>query len=207
LYFVDHTTGYLITVYGPRGTPEPLRSGETFPTDPRGEPIRIHGIGLDNLPEVMQEPLKIINSQCHKEVEKSDKMMMNKPLTFGIIGAGIAIAAAVGVLFVMPLVTAPAPTTPPPPSTTTGEILPSKPGGYEELRAQDPVFDNFVNTLFECSTPALSASEEATKPSTITCRQTIQNGMTNWCGVGENYHAEKCQAVNEITEVYDIISR
>jgi hypothetical protein len=35
--------------------------------------------------------------------------MMNEPLTFGIIGAGIALAVVVGVLFVMPLITPPAP--------------------------------------------------------------------------------------------------
>jgi uncharacterized protein HemY len=32
-------------------------------------------------------------------------MIMNKPLTFGLIGAAIALAVVVGVLFVMPLVT------------------------------------------------------------------------------------------------------
>ena len=56
----------------------------------------------------MDEPMKIINSiSITREYKKI--IMMNKPLTFGIIGAGIALAVVVGVLFVMPLVTAPAP--------------------------------------------------------------------------------------------------
>ena len=40
----------------------PQRGDETAEPDPRGEPIPIHGIGLDNLPLVMAEPMQIINS-------------------------------------------------------------------------------------------------------------------------------------------------
>jgi hypothetical protein len=63
LYFIDHTTGYEIRVNGPSGAPEPLfPDSPPRPPDPRGDPIPIHGIGLDNLPAVMDEPMKIINS-------------------------------------------------------------------------------------------------------------------------------------------------
>jgi hypothetical protein len=65
LYFVDNTTGYSITVSGPVGTPDPDEALPLFiprTPDPRGDPIPIHGIGLDNLPPVMAEPMKIINS-------------------------------------------------------------------------------------------------------------------------------------------------
>jgi hypothetical protein len=62
LYFVDHTTGYYIRVNGPSETPEPIFSDEPVTPDPRGDSIPIHGIGLNNLPPVMAEPLKIINS-------------------------------------------------------------------------------------------------------------------------------------------------
>lgn len=61
-YFVDNTTGYSMTVIGPVGTPEEALPGFTTAPDPRGESIPIHGIGLDNLPPVMDEPLQIINS-------------------------------------------------------------------------------------------------------------------------------------------------
>jgi hypothetical protein len=30
-------------------------------SDPRGQPIKIHGTGVDNLPAVMDEPMKIVN--------------------------------------------------------------------------------------------------------------------------------------------------
>jgi hypothetical protein len=63
LYIVDNTTGYEIRVNGPAGTPE--SSLPDYPPgapDPRGDPIPIHGIGLDILPAVMDEPMKIINS-------------------------------------------------------------------------------------------------------------------------------------------------
>ena len=56
LYFVDYTTDYRITVNGPVEIQEP------HPQDPRGDPIMIYGIGLDNLPPVMAEPMQIINS-------------------------------------------------------------------------------------------------------------------------------------------------
>jgi hypothetical protein len=38
--------------------------GDGFPTalNPRGDPVPIHGIGHDNLPPVMAEPMKIISS-------------------------------------------------------------------------------------------------------------------------------------------------
>jgi hypothetical protein len=51
LFFVDWTTGYGVRYNAPLSN-----------DDPRGEPIPIHGIGLDNLPPVMDEPMKIINS-------------------------------------------------------------------------------------------------------------------------------------------------
>jgi hypothetical protein len=66
LYFVDYTTGYVIEVLGPQGV-ENIEFGrpdipdETV-VDPRGDKIPIHGIGLDNLPPVMAEPMQIINS-------------------------------------------------------------------------------------------------------------------------------------------------
>jgi hypothetical protein len=64
LYFIDHTTGYEIVVNGPSGASEPplLPKSPPNPPGPRGDPIPIHGIGLDNLPAVMDEPMKIINS-------------------------------------------------------------------------------------------------------------------------------------------------
>lgn len=63
LYFIDHTTGYEIKVNGPVGAPEPLfPDSPPIPPDPRGDPIPIHGIGLDNLPAVMAEPMQIVNS-------------------------------------------------------------------------------------------------------------------------------------------------
>jgi hypothetical protein len=63
LYFVDYTTGYSLTVYGPKAS----QSGGGGPTDPslddpRGEPISIHGIGLDNLRAVFNGSMQIINS-------------------------------------------------------------------------------------------------------------------------------------------------
>jgi hypothetical protein len=64
LYLVDYNTGFEITVGGPVGTPDQDLTLPGFPTapDPRGEPIAIYGIGLDKLPAVMDEPMKIINS-------------------------------------------------------------------------------------------------------------------------------------------------
>ena len=59
LNIVDYITGYQLTIDGPVGSESPL--GSQTP-DPRGEPIPIHGIGLDNLPAVMAEPMQIINS-------------------------------------------------------------------------------------------------------------------------------------------------
>lgn len=56
LYFVDNTTGYDIQVHGPQW------GGEEEEPDVRGDAIPIHGIGLDNLPPVMAEPMQIINS-------------------------------------------------------------------------------------------------------------------------------------------------
>lgn len=61
LYFVDYTTGYSLKVYGPRETESEGMTTSNIP-DLRGDPIPIHGIGLDNLPAVMDEPMKIINS-------------------------------------------------------------------------------------------------------------------------------------------------
>lgn len=87
-------------------------------------------------------------------------------------------------------------------STTTASMA----DPWEQLRLQDPVFDDFYNTINECTSPPLNAEEQVIKPSTITCRQTIQNGTANWCNTGENYHAEKCEAVNFLSRIYDFIS-
>jgi hypothetical protein len=75
LYFIDHennATGYEIKVDGPRGPPTagglvlpdtPILPNTSPSTpDPRGEPIQIHGIGLDNLPPILDEPMQIMNS-------------------------------------------------------------------------------------------------------------------------------------------------
>lgn len=66
LYFVDYTTGYAIEFLGPQAVKNiefgrPDVPDETV-VDPRGDKIPIHGIGLDNLPPVMAEPMQIINS-------------------------------------------------------------------------------------------------------------------------------------------------
>jgi hypothetical protein len=64
LYFVvdiehdnKNVTGYEVSVWGPG-----LMEGFMDRSDPRGEPIKIHGIGLDNLQAVLDEPMKVINS-------------------------------------------------------------------------------------------------------------------------------------------------
>ncbi|MDQ4101953.1 MAG: hypothetical protein M3115_07205 [Thermoproteota archaeon] len=64
---------------------------------------------------------------------------------------------------------------------------------WEQLIQQVPVVDDFYNTINEYVSPPLNVEEEATKPSTIICRQAIQNGTANWCNTSENYHAEKCE--------------
>jgi hypothetical protein len=61
LYFVDHNTEYYIRVNSPSGTRTNF-SDEPVTPDPRGDSIPIHGIGLDNLPPVVAETMKIINS-------------------------------------------------------------------------------------------------------------------------------------------------
>ncbi|HEX2106722.1 MAG TPA: hypothetical protein VHF28_03240 [Nitrososphaera sp.] len=81
-------------------------------------------------------------------------------------------------------------------------VNPNEP--YGELRQQDPAFDNFYTMMDDCISPPLTAAEQASKPSPITCRQTIQHGMTTWCGAGENYDTEKCDAVNFLTRMYDM---
>jgi cytoskeletal protein RodZ len=92
------------------------------------------------------------------------------------------------------------------PTTAQSTTTASTADPWEQLRLQDAVFDDFYNTINECTSPPLNAEEQAIKPSTITCRQTIQNGTANWCNTGENYHAEKCEAVNFLSRIYDFIS-
>jgi hypothetical protein len=59
LYFLDNTntTGYEVTYLGPRGNEDPILG-----PDPRGEPIPVSGIGLDNLPQIFNDPIQIFNS-------------------------------------------------------------------------------------------------------------------------------------------------
>ena len=60
LYIAVGDAGYEIIVGGP-GSINLYHITEEYP-DPRGEPIKVYGIGLDNLPAVMDEPMKIIRS-------------------------------------------------------------------------------------------------------------------------------------------------
>jgi hypothetical protein len=53
LYFVDHTSGYAVTYDAPAAK----ENNPTLGPDPRGEPIPIYGIGLDNLPPPLFDPV------------------------------------------------------------------------------------------------------------------------------------------------------
>jgi hypothetical protein len=109
--------------------------------------------------------------------------MMNKPLTFGIIGAGIALAVVVGVLFVMPLVTAPAPKAlqPQQQDPERQQILETpntgQPGQpiikHQELRAQDPIFDRYMLVQEEC----FNNLENNIDPNVAGCGQAFEYGL------------------------------
>jgi hypothetical protein len=110
--------------------------------------------------------------------------MMNEPLTFGIIGAGIALAVVVGVLFVMPLITPPAPKAlqPQQQDPERQQILETpntgqQPGQpiikHQELRAQDPIFDRHMLVQEEC----FNNLENNIDPNVAGCRQAFEDGL------------------------------
>ena len=85
LHFVvyhDHdnknATAYESSVWGP-GFYESAFSSGFDTSDPRGEPIKVHGIGLDNLPAVLDEPMKIINSISVSPVERTQNSVPEAP--------------------------------------------------------------------------------------------------------------------------------
>lgn len=127
-------------------------------------------------------------------------------LTFGIIGAGIVVAVIVGVLFVMPLVTAPPPLTSE--QQQRQEVLNTpntgQPGQpiieHQELRRDDPVFDRFMVVWEQCDT----ALDNRVEPDIIACRQALSDGIDRWCSISsEHYHDVKCREVNENASVFD----
>jgi hypothetical protein len=129
-----------------------------------------------------------------------------RALTFGIIGAGIVVAVIVGVLFVMPLVTAPPPLTP---EQQRQEVLNTpnigQPGQpiieHQELRRDDPIFDRFMVVWEQCDT----ALDNRVEPDVIACRQALSDGIDRWCSISsEHYHDVKCREVNENASVFDL---
>jgi hypothetical protein len=148
-----------------------------------------------------------------------------RALTFGIIGAGVAIAVIVGVLFVMPLLTRPAtmppaavqpsssPSSPPPQEVqndperqrildtpNTGQLgQPIIP--HQELRAQDPIFDRYMLVQEEC----LNNLQNNVDPNVPGCRQAFEDGMERWCSISSaEYNQVKCKEVSDKASLFEL---
>jgi hypothetical protein len=137
-------------------------------------------------------------------------------MTFGIIGAGIAVAVIVGVLFVMPLLMA-APKTQEQlqrqqeeeeerqrilETPNTGE--PGQPIiEHQELRRDDPTFDRFMVVWEKCWSDVQNNNVD---PNVIIgCRQALEDGTERWCNISsEHYHEVKCNEVSENASLFDL---
>jgi hypothetical protein len=146
-----------------------------------------------------------------------------RALTFGIIGAGVAIAVIVGVLFAMPLITKtqqPPQTQPQQPQQGQESIPQRGEEGYlvgqelEQLKQQDPQFARFDQIIDDCASntfpnAAIGSAPPPGSPSASLCQQEIQRGLANWCGPinTPNYHAVKCEQVQNAQDAFDIVLR
>jgi hypothetical protein len=129
-------------------------------------------------------------------------------LTFGIIGAGIAVAIVVGVLFVMPLVTAPPPSLTPE-QQQRQEVLNTpntgQPGQpiieHQELRRDDPVFDRYMVAWEQCE----AALDNRMQPDVLACRQALSDGVDRWCTISNpEYNQVKCKEASENASGFDL---
>jgi hypothetical protein len=154
-------------------------------------------------------------------------MTQNKGLTYGLIGAGVAVAVAVVVLFVMPLLTGGAAAALQPqqqvqqtPPQQQEQIPQRGEEGYlvgqelEQLKQQDPQFARFDQIIDDCASntfpyAAIGSAPPPGSPSVSLCQQEIQRGLANWCGPinTPNYHAVKCEQVQNAQEAFDIVLR
>jgi|SRR5688572_2863188 len=151
---------------------------------------------------------------------------MESSILYGLIGgAGVAIAAVVGFVFVMPQLTAQSQTqteqTQQQPQQQQeigqdGRVIPpesSNPNdpGYlvgaqdTELQQEDPAYGNFLQTMNnQCSyIPGLSYNVGQHLPPSA-CQQSMQSAQNNWCI--QNYDEQKCKTVNGFIQAWSISS-
>jgi hypothetical protein len=78
-----------------------------------------------------------------------------------------------------------------------------------QLRAEDPMFANFVAVSDECLNSLdpnynnTTTTTITTSPSPALCLDTMGEALRTWCGI-EAYHEEKCRYVSLVNQVYQI---
>ena len=137
---------------------------------------------------------------------------MKPAILYGAIGAGVAIAAIVGFVFVMPQLTAQQQQQPEltPEQQERQRILNTpntgQPGQpiiqHQELRAQDPVFDRFMLASEKCNADLES---NPIGVNTAGCSATYDGAIHTWCTVSNpQYHAEKCDIASQAKTLFNL---
>jgi hypothetical protein len=100
-------------------------------------------------------------------------------------------------------------TTPPPIAPTANQSLMALVPTtipLTQLRAEDPVFNNFITLADDCLNQYHDPAYNATNPTPATvCFQVIGEAITKWCGL-EEHHADKCFLAERAQQAYVVLS-